>query len=372
MADEQSTTGNAWSQAWLEAQRKYWDTWLELSRQAGTSLGGEGTAAGNPWAQALDRWWQAVAPAAAPGSVAGEVTSKLMDQGKVFLQFSEQLGKAVQDAQWAAKAGEGWRDALSQSFERLRKVFGGGLAEGGEVGKAMWAFWGLPIDTWRRVASSYSGLPGDLLHGLKEEGVSHLQAGVERYLAIPALGYTREWQGQVQHNARLALEYQKALQDYSNMLGKVGTQTLDRLYQRLVGMAEQGEQVDTLRGLYDLWVDCSEEAYAEVVSTPDYAQLNAKLINALMAWKHHNQLLMEEVASGANLPSKRDLDTAHQRIQALRREVNSLREGLAALRALGEPGVRSPAPPGEPDAPQPAAVARGRARAATKTQATKG
>lgn len=333
MADQASAAGNVWSQAWLDAQRKYWDAVLELSQQTASRLSAEGKSAENPWAHALERWWQAVAPSAQAGSPQAEVTSKLLDQGKVFFQFSDQLIKAVQEMQSAAKVGEGWRDALTQSFEQLRKLFASGTPEGGEVSKALWAFWGLPIDTWRRVASSYSGLPGDLLHGLKEEGIAHLHAGVERYLAVPALGYTREWQGQLQHNARLAMDYQKAMQDYSNMLGQVGTRTLDRLYQRLVEMAEKGEQVDTMRGLYDLWVDCSEEAYADVVSTSDYAQLNAKLVNALMAWKHHNQLLMEEVSSAGNLPSKRDLDTAHQRIQALRREVNALREALGQQRA---------------------------------------
>lgn len=370
MAEQETVAGNAWSQAWLDAQRKYWDALLELSQQAASTQSAEGKSTENPWAQALERWWQVVAPGNRAGSTQAEVTSKLLDQGKVFFQFSDQLIKAVQEMQSAAKLGEGWRDTLTQSFDQMRKVFASGTPEGGEVSKALWAFWGLPIDTWRRVASSYSGLPGDLLHGLKEEGVAHLHAGVERYLSVPALGYTREWQGQLQHNARLAMDYQKALQDYSNMLGEVGTRTLDRLYQRLVEMAEKGEQVDTLRGLYDLWVDCSEDAYADIVSTSDYAELNAKLINALMAWKHHNQLLMEEVSSAGNLPSKRDLDTAHQRIQALRREVNALREAFDQQRAQAAAPPPTPKVASSTARPRTAAGTGGRTRAAAKPPVT--
>lgn len=338
---------------WAEAQRKYWDAWLELSRQAP-----EGS---QPWQQALEGMLKFMGPPAGAGTTGSEVSDRLLEQGRAFFQFGDEMMGLLRQMQSAAQAGEAWQARFAHGLETLREGFGKAGEEAAEAAQGALAFWGLPLDTWRRVSSAFSTLPGDFLGGLKNEGISHLHAGVERSLSAPALGYTREWQEQAQHGARLWLDYQKAQQDYAELLGHVNSAALEHLLTRLEKMAEAGEQVDNLRGIYDLWVDASEEAYAEVVATTGYAERHGRMVNALMAWKHHAQLMSEEFTTAANLPGKREMDTAHRRIQALRREVNDLRETVAMLQARIEGGTAA-APGGRTEAP-------GRTRPAAKKAA---
>lgn len=340
---------------WAEAQRKYWDAWLELSHQAP-----EGS---QPWQQALEGMLKFMGRPAAADTTGSEVSDRLLEQGRAFFQFGDEMMGLLRQMQSATQAGEAWQARFGQGLETLREGFGKAGEQAAEAAQGALAFWGLPLDTWRRVSSAFSTLPGDFLGGLKNEGVSHLHAGVERSLSAPALGYTREWQEQVQHGARLWLDYQKAQQDYAELLGHVNSAALERLTARLEKMAEAGEQVDNLRGVYDLWVDASEDAYAEVVATTGYAERHGRMVNALMAWKHHAQLMSEEFTTAANLPGKREMDTAHRRIQALRREVNELRETVATLQARIEGGTAA-APGGRTAAPA-------RARPAAKKAASR-
>jgi len=49
------------SEPWLDAQRKFWDAWMDMTRQAST-VASKDQAADNPWADGLDQWWKAVSP----------------------------------------------------------------------------------------------------------------------------------------------------------------------------------------------------------------------------------------------------------------------------------------------------------------------
>ena len=190
--------------------------------------------------------------------------------------------------------------------------------------------------------SSASILPGDFLESHKPEAWSGLAEGlhqnVTRFLSVPALGYTREVQEQGQELGRLSLEYQRAVQAYVLTFRDLALQTLDRLQRRLAERADRRDPVTSLRGLYDLWVEASEEVYLEVVSTDAYAQAYGRMVNALMALKNHGRNIVDEGVGAMGLPTRRSLSTLQQRQQELRREVVALRRELAELRVAREDG----------------------------------
>ncbi|MCI0400529.1 MAG: class III poly(R)-hydroxyalkanoic acid synthase subunit PhaE, partial [Gammaproteobacteria bacterium] len=206
----------------------------------------------------------------------------------------------------------------------------------------------MPLDTWRRTASSMSVLPGDFMQGLKPEGVTRV---ADRFLSVPGVGYTREWQEQVQEWFRLGGEYQTALQNYMNAFGRVAIDSLEHLKKKIVELAEQGRDLTTLREIYDLWVDSSEGAYAQFVVTDEYAELYGRLVNALMALKHHGRSMVDEGLAAMNMPTRKGFDTMQSRQQDLRRELKTVRAELDDLKATLQgdgrvirqwPGVRAP------------------------------
>ena len=53
--------------------------------------------------------------------------------------------------------------------------------------------------------------------------------------------------------------------------------------QRLSERATAGATVESLRELYNLWVECNEETYGRMLRSLDYAMLNGRLLNALVS-----------------------------------------------------------------------------------------
>lgn len=352
-----------WSEDWARAQQQFWDSWASLARAGG----GQPSPARDPWSEALQQWWQAVSPAA-PDPVQ-EFYDHLVRQGRGFLQFTEQLRRMLTEAAGTAPAADDWRQAVDQAMEGMRKLFPGAREAGGngasdDMVRQMLAFWELPMDTWQRTASVATGLPGDFLEAFKGGMPRASDAGVrdqlERFLSVPGLGYTREHQEQAQRMGRRWLAYQEALQEYAEQFGRIAQGSLERLREKLMGLAGAEKGPERLRDLYDLWVDACEEAYAEVVAGEEYAQAYGRLVNALMALKHQGQLLADESAGALGLPTRREVDCLEARMQEYRREVRALR---GALEAEGRPAA-SAAP--EPPAPPPSAPVRSGAAAPAK------
>jgi len=288
----------SWGEAWVDANRRYWEAWNSVFRQAQDAGGGSARPA---WADTLEQWFKLMAPPLPPTS--RDIFDRLTEQATAFQEFGEQLS------------------ATLGQF--------GGSADG------LAAFWKLPLDTWSRTVSSASVFPGDFLESHKPDVWNHLAGGfqrdLERFLSVPGLGYTREAQEEGRELIRLALEYQRALQTYTATFRTMVPDSLTRLQQRL---AEREEPVTTLRALYDLWVDTSEEVYLELVATEEHAQAYGRMVNALMALKNHGRNMVDEIVGALGMPTRHGLNTLQRRQQELRREIVGLRRELEEARSV--------------------------------------
>ncbi len=322
----------------LDAQQQYWDAWMSLLHQ---SMNQAGEAAGRTtpatWSDAFKHWWETVAPTYAKAD--SNMLDKLIPQGQTFLVFGEQITKILQTMQDGLKGEDDWQKILGQSFDSLRETFFQPFQGQDEARPGLAAFWGLPLDTWQRVSSSLSIFPGDILQAMREKSYqpTDLTGKLEKALEMPALGYHRESQEQLQQGGRLWLSYQKAYWKYAQLLQRSAQRSLDLLQEKLVKMAQEGQAVDSLRTLFKLWVDCSEEAYGEVMRSPEYGQTYGQMINALMRFKQHGQMMVNETLSALKIPNRMELDTAHARLQETRRALCHLEEkaGFADAEAIG-------------------------------------
>jgi class III poly(R)-hydroxyalkanoic acid synthase PhaE subunit len=190
----------------------------------------------------------------------------------------------------------------------------------------MMAFWEMPLDNWQRMVSSLSLVPGDLLRNM-----SHTE-GIERFLSAPGLGYMREEEGQYKKLLRRVVEYQRALADYMRFFSNLGLLSANRLREKVQELADEDKQIDSARGLFDLWVSSSEEVYGEQVMTPEYAKIHGRLVNALMAVKQKLSLMVDESLGGLNMPTRRELRTLQDRLQESRREFKVLRAEMELMK----------------------------------------
>lgn len=336
----QASPSPPWNEQWLQAQRAYWDAW----RVAMPGAGGAGGAASNPWVQALESWWKSV------GGMKGdsaEVFARMMEQGRAFFDMGQQMNELLRAVSDSSAAGTEWQEVLKQRFDAMKASMAmHQSSEWAESVKRMGAFFELPLDMWRRMCSGASMLPGDCLeafHSQMIEGINEKFHGdMDRFLSVPGVGYTRESQAQFQQLAKLTLDYQKAAQEYLNAHTKLGADALDRLYRKITAVTEKGEPITTLRQLYDLWVDASEEVYGSFAMSPEFQGVYARMVNALMRVKMQARSMVDEFLGAFNMPTRREMNTILKRQQELRREMRALLKGT---------GDRTPPPRGRRNGP---------------------
>jgi len=323
-----------WNTDWMEQQRQYLEAWQAFNQFMPKSpvIGKKDT---NPLTEAMEYWWKSVSPTMPEGGT--EFLTKMMEQGKVYYILSEQFSKLLKNFNELSKTSEDWQSALNDQFEELKKIFVHAQGDAKEGVGGMFGAWQmLPIDNLQRAFSSASVLPGDFLEDLKPE---KLQKVTDKFLSIPGVGYTRESQEQIQEGIRLWNNYQKVSMEYNHAMANVSLKALDTMRDKIIRMAEEGKEIHSLREIYDLLVDCGEEAYAEFTYTKDFSDLYGRLTNALMAVKHHGRNIVDEMLGALNMPTRRGMNTLLKRHQDMHREskdtvrkIDQLQDDVTALK----------------------------------------
>ncbi len=330
-----------WNQDWMRLQQQYWENWTEMSRRA---MGG-GKPATPPWESAMAHWWEAVAPALQ--GIPGEFMEKLMQQGAGFLQMNQEIASQLEQGQDWMTAIDGLMADLRKRFEEgsgsIAAPWGGSGRDG--AGDPLMAFWEIPVAHWQKMADAWLGMPGAAPGGLP------FQDQLSQVLGMPGLGHTREQEEQYRELIQSALDYQRALGEYTRFFSGTGLEAVAQMQQRLRELEERGDRPTGARELYDLWVGCCEEVYARRVMIPEYAEIHGRLVNALMDLKQRLGRLMDRHLSSFGMPTRRELHTLQDRMQetrrenrALRSEMEQLKQQLAALQASAGPApARRPA-----------------------------
>lgn len=162
---EAPSTSPNWADFWLAAQRKNWEHWIELSRQAfGTRT--EATATGDDkapadlWSRLLDLWSSFWTPLI-PGQPR-ELMARMLEANKAYFRMGEGLWKVLSASYGAAQGTENPWDALSQGIRQMHEQFGEQIRNAKDPWSGFATFWGMPLDNWRRVCSAFSIMPGDM------------------------------------------------------------------------------------------------------------------------------------------------------------------------------------------------------------------
>jgi class III poly(R)-hydroxyalkanoic acid synthase PhaE subunit len=272
------------------------------------------------------------------------VAQRFYDMGKSFMSMAEGMfGAAGQEQPDAAL--NMWMSsmqaALQQWIAQIQNNFDVATPDLPGVS-------GTTLSTWAQLADSVAPWLNMSQHFLKEVAEGHLPGGIEmpgvgaaqeqflRALSMPGLGYTREQQERLQRLARHLLSYHDSLRGYKLAFAKTALASLDAVQKRLQALHKDGKKIESLRGLYDMWVDGSEEAYAKFAMSDEYQVVYGDLVNALMRVRKDMNELVEHQYELMNIPTRSEVDTMQGRQQENRRENRQLRHEIAQLRAQVE------------------------------------
>ncbi|HEY4353907.1 MAG TPA: poly(R)-hydroxyalkanoic acid synthase subunit PhaE, partial [Paraburkholderia sp.] len=92
--------------------------------------------------------------------------------------------------------------------------------------------------------------------------------------------------------------------------------------------SEPGRQIDSIRALYDLWVDAAEEAYAEIALSDDFRKVYGDVVNSQMRVRSQMQQEVERIGVDLGMPTRSELNSVHKRLHDMRRELRDSQEAL--------------------------------------------
>ncbi|OOG42136.1 poly(R)-hydroxyalkanoic acid synthase subunit PhaE [Rhodanobacter sp. C05] len=220
-----------------------------------------------------------------------------------------------------------WRQQVQQLFggasQPFAQAFSGIDSAGAEGFARQWQSW------WQAAQhGGFGDLPGT--HG-----------------PAPAFGLNREQQMQQQAMSAAVLASLQASARYQALIQRANTQGMERLQGKLAQHAEPGRQIDSLKALYDLWVDSAEEAYAEIALSDEFREAYGEMVNTQMHVRQLQQQQTEQMCQQLGVPTRSEVSSLGERLQALRREfrasqtsapedhadeIMALRRELAALK----------------------------------------
>jgi len=326
---------------WSDAQQRYWNAWSDLSTM-GKASAQPGFSA-PAWTQGLEQWWKAVSPHTSQGS-ATDAFQRMVEMGKVYMNLAENAYNVQQSGKSGEEAMNAWMDAMENGFRQCctqldMSKFG---AHGFGVGQAA-------MDSWQRVLSSmgmqaFQSVGAGGFHMPTSENWSEQFSKV---LATPAVGYNRESQERLQALTQLGANYQEAMDEYLKAFAKQGIESVQALRERVALLRAEGKRIESLRELYDLWVDVNEQVYAKFAMTDEYQVVYGDLVNSLMELKQGINGQLDSLYVSANLPTRAEMNVAFQKQQEVRRENRALRKQLQELsrkvEALAEAQASAPA-----------------------------
>jgi class III poly(R)-hydroxyalkanoic acid synthase PhaE subunit len=295
-----------------------------------------------------------------------------MNMGKEYFAMAEQVSKSLSQGKQPIDAINQWMEQLKQSLQQFSGMPG---FDGRGVNDFMQQ-WFSPAQSWQQMASVLTPMNQAVwqLPGMNASGFNMGEAvdPLGKMLSSPGIGYFREPQEKQQKGIQLALEYQEASNAFNQAFLRVALESIQGFQARLFKLGN-GEAPKSLRGLYDLWVEVSEEHYGEFAMSDEYQSLYGDMVNRLMILKKHYSEITDDMLRAMNLPNTREVDTMQQRLQQLRRENIVLKKELGEIRSmLGQlkpnPAAAKPAQAAKPapaaktaPATKPAASARKKA-----------
>jgi class III poly(R)-hydroxyalkanoic acid synthase PhaE subunit len=311
-----------WMQDWQALQKQYWSAWSDATRQ----VTGQAPVPTTPWHEGLEQWSRMFTDAGKQTETAERVLGSA--KGYVALMQSmlaaaagrSDVSGAMQGGPMQAGPMQAWSDALRTGFN-MPGIDPALLNN--PMAAMLQGIRGDGVQGFDKLAQSFA----PFLAQAKQEGMSWLQA--------PAFGFAREHQEHYQKMFAAFVEYQDALKRYNELMLRSSQRSFEIFESKLGERAEPGRQIESLRGLYDLWVDAAEEAYAQIALSEEFRKVYGDVVNSQMRVRAQVQAEIERVGTDLGMPTRTELNSVHKRLHELRREFRNA-NGADAAEQIGQ------------------------------------
>jgi hypothetical protein len=154
------------------------------------------------------------------------------------------------------------------------------------------------------------------------------------------LGPMRKLQAAGQEIMAATLAQNETRAAYAMLVQSAIAAGVQKLLQRLADMAQHNERVDSVLALMRMWAVATEEAVHETLQSEHGLQATAALTRAGLACRRKTQGFAAIIADTLDMATRRDLDDAYREIQALKRELRSMRSSAPVKATATKPRTR--------------------------------
>jgi len=347
MSDSKS---HDWSKDWQALQKQYWNAWSDLTRnQAGAATPDAAT----PWHEGLEQWSRMFGNAGKQS----EAAERLMASAKGYLSLMQSMLSFATGKDAGTQGMNSWLDAMR-----------GGMNLPGFDGSMFGKMPGFDASAFGKIPgfdpAAFAAMPGfdpasfnmpgfdaaalmnnpmaKALREISGQGIrsfeqlaagaapmlQQMQGEAVSWLKAPASGYAREHQEHYQKMALAFVDFQQAVKKYNALIMKSSQRSFEILELKLAERSEPGRQIDSVRALYDLWVDAAEEAYAEIALSEEFRQVYGDVVNSQMRVRSQLQQEVERIGVDLGMPTRTELNSVHKRLHDLRRELRDSQEAV--------------------------------------------
>jgi len=301
---------------WSGIQKKYMDALLAFKSPESTF--------DSVWLNAMEDWWKSAKTDMPYES--SNIFEKVIDQCRNYYFMSEQFSSLLDGMNDSKNNKDQMIDYINKSFKDIQSAFSSGQNTFNLNG--FLNNFEQPIDLLKSTFSNSSFDPSEMLDGLNPD-LGKLR---DQMLSIPGLGYSREAQDKSKYAIKLWADYQENYQEYQSVMIRLNQEALGLMRQRIISMSKDGESIDSMRQIYDLWIESNEKIYGEYVYTKEYAELNGRLVNSMMAFKKQSHEITEDMLSEMHIPTIKSMDELERRHYELRKQVNEMRSEINNLK----------------------------------------
>jgi poly[(R)-3-hydroxyalkanoate] polymerase subunit PhaE len=304
---------------WTEFQKKYFDALMAFNPSSSFN---NNLSANSFWSKAMEDWWKSMKMDSGMENQA--LFDKVIEQSRNYYFMGEQFSSLIEGlTNLKNKDTSGFINNKFKEFESMFTQPSFDFSWSSFIDDCEF-----PYDWMKNNVLSNGFDISDLFGGDNSE----MKKMREQFLSMPGIGYYGVKQEKIQKLIKLSTIYQDNYSENQTVMTRLNNDALELMRKKILRMSKQGEDFNSMRQIYDLWVESNEKVYADYAYTEEYSDLNGRLVNSQMALKRLSQEMTEDMLSAMNMPTTRAMNDLERRHYELRKKFKFMESELKNLK----------------------------------------
>jgi poly[(R)-3-hydroxyalkanoate] polymerase subunit PhaE len=310
---------------WADYQKKYFDALMAFNPSSSF------TNNSNPlensfWNNAMDHWWSSMK--SNPTIENEALFEKVLEQCRNYYFMGEQFSSLIDGISKFKNDKQNISSFINKKFKEIESM----LSE--TSANFSWSSFidacEMPYDLMKKNASSNAFNFTSLFDNINPE-INRIR---DQFLSMPGIGYSREIQDKLLKLVKLGAVYQDTYNEHHAVMSRLNNDALELMRKNILRMSKKGEDFNSMRQVYDLWVESNEKVYGDYAFTEEYSDLNGRLVNSQMAFKKLSHEINEDILTAMNMPTSRAMNELERRHYELRKKFKTIESELESLKDI--------------------------------------